>query len=245
MVSRQFIYLFISCIFFDAHAVLIERDWLTENDALLTYDTESGLEWLDVPVTSDMSYNDVSSEIINNSAYQGFSYASAQQITFFFNSGNLEDFYDATDAPEEILKIEKFLGYWGVCWYIGTGQRTEFITSETSGLAPGNYWSGRLVWFPPGTAAYTAKGETSVHENDSGFTFGSALVRKALPVNINGDLNKDGSSNVGDLKIMFNIILGNPVENNIEPGHADYYPPNNPDGIINMPDLILMLKNIF
>lgn len=227
-----------------AHAVLVERDWKAVGDALVTYDTATGLEWLDVPATSDMPYNDVITKINTLVEFNGFAFATKQQVITFFNSGNLLDYFDSTDAPEEVIKIETFLGYWGVGWYLGNGQRTEFLTSGTQGLPPGEHWSGRLVWFPPGTAAYTTELEGRNDNGDSGFTFGSALVRNALPVTIDGDLNEDGTSNAADLKIMIDVILDIPVDKSIEPGHGDYYPPNSPDGIINMSDLILMLNNM-
>lgn len=240
------VYILPVLIFFvtSSHAVLVERDWLTEGDALITYDTSTGLEWLDIPATSNIPYNDVIIRINTLIEYDGFTFATKQQVITFFNSGKLLEFFDGTDAPEEVIKIEKFLSYWGVGWYLGNGQRTEFLTNNIQGLPPGEHWSGRLLWLPPGTAAYTAELEGRNDNGDSGFTYGSALVRSALPVSIDGDLNEDGRSNAGDLKIMIDIILDKPVDKSIEPGHGDYYPPNDPDGIINMSDLILMLNYI-
>ncbi len=230
-----------------AHAVLVERDWLTAGDALLTYDTETGLEWLDVPATSSMSYNDVAAAISSGGSYQNFTFASKQQVTRFFMSAGLQSFFDSTEAPEEIIKIENFLNYWGVCWFIGTGsdppQRTEFITSNTAGLGPNQHHTGRLIWFAPGTAAYTT--EIDVREdNESNFVFGSALVRNATPVTIDGDVNEDGTFNLGDLQIIKNVILNETVNTNVEPAHADFYPAGAPDGIINTSDLILMYQQL-
>lgn len=230
----------LSCFVTSAHAVLVERDWITEGDSLITYDTKTGLEWLDIPATADMPYNVVLTELSSSVIFNGFTFATKAQVIKFFNSGHLLDFFDSSDAPEEVIKIESFLSYWGVSWYIGSGQRTEFLTENTQNLPPEEHWSGRLIWLPPGTAAYTTVLEGRNDNGDSGFTFGSALVRSAIVVNVDGDINEDGELNAGDLKIMFDIVLDKPVDRNIEPGHGDYYPPNNPDGIINMSDLILM-----
>jgi len=236
--------LILACYVMPVHAVLVDRDWAAEGDALITYDTKTGLEWLDVPATADMPYNDVISEINTLAIFSGFTYATKEQVIKFFNSGRLVEFFDSTNAPEEVTKIENFLSYWGVGWYLGNGQRTEFLTGNTQSLPLGEHWSGRLIWLPPGTAAYTAELEGRNDNGDSGFTFGSALVRNAIPVTLDGDLNEDGKSNAGDLKIMMDIILDMPVDRSIEPGHGDYYPPGNPDGIINMSDLILMLSDL-
>lgn len=224
-------------------AALVERDWLSAGDSLITYDTETGLEWLDVPVTSNMTYNDVLSITQTSPEFSGFSFASKQHVETFFNSAGLQTFFDSTEAPEEVVKVESFLSYWGVVWYIGDGQRTEFLTSNTEGLPEGQHWSGRLVWFPPSTAAYTTELDARIDSSDSGFSFGSALVRNAEHVTLDGDVNEDGVTDAGDYRILLDIVLGEPVDGRtMEPGHADYYPVGNPDGIIDISDLVLMRR---
>ena len=44
---------------FSLHAAVLERDWLTPGDGLLTYDTVTGREWLDLPVTLLSQYTDL------------------------------------------------------------------------------------------------------------------------------------------------------------------------------------------
>lgn len=227
-------------------SALVERDWLTAGDGLITYDTATGLEWLDVPATMDIPYNDVIVAINALPEFSGFVFASRQQVERFFNSGGLLNFFDGSNALDEVQKVEQFLGYWGVIWYLGNGQRTEFLTSNTQGLPAGQHWSGRLVWFPPGTAAYTAELNPRADNGDNGFPFGSALIRNALAVTIDGDINKDGNTDAGDYMIMRDIVLGKAVDGTtIEPGHGDFYPIDNPDGIIDMSDLIIMQHHMF
>ena len=242
---RSYLSLSLAIAVTSARSALIERDWIADGDGLITYDTATGLEWLDVPATANIPYSDVVATVNTSPEYAGFNFASKQQVETFFNSGNLQDLFDSGDAPDEVIKIEKFLSYWGVVWYVGTGQRTEFLTANTQGLPPGQHWSGRLVWFPPGTAAYAAQLDVRDDNGDDGFPFGSALVRDALPVTIDGDINEDGSTDAGDYRILLDIVLGMPVDGTtIEPGHGDYYPVNNPDGIIDISDLIIMRQNI-
>ena len=239
LLFQPFLFITFFGIFTTANAVLIERDWQTPGDALLTYDTVTGKEWLDVPATSDLSYNQVAALMAPGAIYESFAFATEQQVLSFFHSAGLLDFYDSTSAPQEVQKIKNFLTYWGVCWYIGTGQRTAFIHATPDGLPAGQHWEGRLVWFPPGTAAYMTR-LRGRDDNDSGYTFGMALVRNAQTVVVNGDINEDGQFNTGDLQIMRKIILNEAVERKIEPGHADFYPPGAPDGILNTSDLLLM-----
>ena len=70
-----------------ANAALVERDFLVTGDNLLTYDTESGLEWLDLEITRGMSYSEVESELVNGGSLEGFSIANAEQMTELYLNG--------------------------------------------------------------------------------------------------------------------------------------------------------------
>ena len=50
---------FLACVAPMAAAELQERDFLTSGDGLITYDTATGLEWLDLPQTVGLSYNQI------------------------------------------------------------------------------------------------------------------------------------------------------------------------------------------
>ena len=42
-----------------SNAALVERDLFSPGDGLVTFDSSSGLEWLDMSLTLELSYNDV------------------------------------------------------------------------------------------------------------------------------------------------------------------------------------------
>ena len=64
------IFLFVNLLFAsNCYCALVERDWLSVGDGLITYDTETGIEWLDVPVTISKSYNEVTVLINQNIDY--------------------------------------------------------------------------------------------------------------------------------------------------------------------------------
>jgi len=65
-----------------AQAVLVERDWLAPGDGLLTYDTETRLEWLDLTESQGFgSYDDMSALLAaGGGAYAGFRYAVRPEI---------------------------------------------------------------------------------------------------------------------------------------------------------------------
>ena len=79
-------------------AALIEQDWLVTGDELITYNTETRLEWLDVTVTQGMSYN----ETLNflslgiGDAYDGWLLAGSTDISQFWLSAGIEPFFDGT-----------------------------------------------------------------------------------------------------------------------------------------------------
>ncbi len=63
-----------------AHATLIEKDFLSAGDALLTFDTETELEWLDVTHTLNLSFSDVQSELGEGGQFDGWRYATGMEI---------------------------------------------------------------------------------------------------------------------------------------------------------------------
>ena len=65
------------------------RDWQSPGDGLLTFDTETGLEWLDWTVTTGISYDDMPADLLTSPEYLGFRYASLTDIETFFDNANL------------------------------------------------------------------------------------------------------------------------------------------------------------
>lgn len=46
----------------------------------ITYDTDTGLQWLDVTVTQGLSYDNVTAEMVVGGAYEGWRYATVQEF---------------------------------------------------------------------------------------------------------------------------------------------------------------------
>ena len=227
-----------------SHATLIARDWLTVNDAALTYDTATGLEWLDITVTAGFSYNEVSAELGTGGTYEGFEFASKQQVVdLFFAVGLPEEIPNVIEFWGSGAEIQTLLSFWGAIWNLGTGERSEFITSNTQSLVSGEHWAGRVFWLEAGDTGVATE-YLARDDNYKNFTIGSALVRPAVSMIIDGDVNDSVGVDVGDLSLIQQIVLNEPVMPNIDPGRADLYPPGAPDGIINLSDLILLRKMI-
>ena len=169
------------CFSTTTQAALIEADWVAANDTALTFDSATGLEWLDITTTAGLSYNEVAAELGAGGAYEGFSFASSQQVAGLFSAVGLGEIPNVLEFLGGGEEIQTLLGYWGVTWYLGTGERTEFLTSNTTGLLPGEHFTGRLFWLEVGdtgvTAEYLARADDYANP-----TIGSALVRTASPV---------------------------------------------------------------
>ncbi len=69
-------------------AAVITTDWQSAGDNLITQDTESGLEWLDLTETANMSYNFINGELGAGNMFSGFRYATnSEVVTLFVNFG--------------------------------------------------------------------------------------------------------------------------------------------------------------
>lgn len=71
---------------FSANAAIVSVDWQAAGDDLITRDTVSGIEWLDLTVTSNRSYNDISSKLGSGQEFDGWRYATLSEITDFFET---------------------------------------------------------------------------------------------------------------------------------------------------------------
>jgi hypothetical protein len=70
-----------------AQAALIESDLNTVGDGLITIDTAAGLEWLDVPATLGLSFDQANaSDFVT---LQGFRHATESEVLTFFDAAGL------------------------------------------------------------------------------------------------------------------------------------------------------------
>ena len=79
---------FMTVVAASADAALIERDLFTPGDHYLTWDTTTGLEWLDLTLTIGISYNDIAAGYGGYTTTHGFTFAAqADTTTLFANAG--------------------------------------------------------------------------------------------------------------------------------------------------------------
>ena len=72
-----------------ANAVLMSADFLSTGDGLLTVDSGTGLEWLDMTQTLNQSYNTLIAGYNGYTTTYGFRYATAAEVTTFFTNAGI------------------------------------------------------------------------------------------------------------------------------------------------------------
>ncbi|APD91959.1 hypothetical protein BM525_18935 (plasmid) [Alteromonas mediterranea] len=66
---------------FASHAELVSTDWKTEGDALATLDTETGIEWLDLSETDELSIDTVISMTSAGGEFEGWRLPTQSEVT--------------------------------------------------------------------------------------------------------------------------------------------------------------------
>ncbi len=69
-------------------AMLVSSDWKSTGDDLITRDSEAGLEWLDVTLTTLKDYNQIYPELGAGGIYEGFRYTTNLEFEELINHAN-------------------------------------------------------------------------------------------------------------------------------------------------------------
>lgn len=94
-------------------AIIVNVDWQSVNDNLITRDTSNGLDWLDLGVTANRSYDDISSQLGAGGEFSGWRYATRSEIISFFDSfGGDSQYYLGWTTQNNDL-FSNVAPYWG------------------------------------------------------------------------------------------------------------------------------------
>jgi hypothetical protein len=114
-----------------AHAAFISFSDSRFGIDSVTLDTNTGLQWLDVPLSQNRSYNDIAVQFGTGGDFEGFRYATPSEVTNLFNSFGL------VTGPANATHTQ-FLNLFGATTFQDTHP-------EVFGMALGNEivpWSG-------------------------------------------------------------------------------------------------------
>lgn len=120
----------------NASAAIVSVDWKTAGDNLITRDTSSGLEWLDLTQTANLSFNDVTAQLGVGDTFEGWSYATGAQVATFWDAfGGDNAHYDGWSTENNGL-FEIIAPFWGQ------------LACKNAGCADGEGWSHAILADP-------------------------------------------------------------------------------------------------
>ena len=94
-----------------SNAVLIEQDLSVTGDGLITFDDSTQLQWLDLSVTSNWSYNDVTAELSVGGLFEGWRYATVSEFRHLASEAGIyaptfpADYYGIADDVIALLTL--------------------------------------------------------------------------------------------------------------------------------------------
>ena len=139
----------LAVISFNVNASIISTDWRFAGDNLITQDTDSGLDWLDLTETTNMSRNDVIAQLGIGGALEGWRYAIHDEIVTFFDAfGGNSAYYNSGWTTQNNGLFDAIAPYWG----------DTYAAADNSGsYVPGDLGSEFLIGVRVGPGY--AKGE--------------------------------------------------------------------------------------
>jgi len=181
------IYLFsISGVLFShtANAALIDVDWYVPGDAALILDTSSGLQWLDLSVTSNQSYDFVNTQLQQGGAYEGFRYATQTEVLALWGQAGISntDFNWIENAEwQQVKNLADRFGTSTLFYSEGIATHALGLVEGGSPLSSNQRWVMELTYHPDGLQVRTSSENYILDTNFSSVHYSSYLVH-AVPL---------------------------------------------------------------
>jgi len=165
-----------------ANAAVISLDWQNSNDNLITRDTTSGLDWLDLSLTNGSSFNQTMTQMGTSGQFNGFRYATTNEVENLWANVGIDLTAGASNGStgsmqSGIMSMSTFLGnnvnlFDSVNYPYGAlGYATNSLTDLTLTRM------GAFYYTPDSGNYFEGTGDVIVGSSDiSGFS-GSYLVR--------------------------------------------------------------------
>jgi len=113
-----------------ANAAFLERDWKFAGDKLITLDTNTGLEWLDVAESTNYSFNYVNSQFGVGGDFEGFRYATTSEVKEFITNAGWPVFGSTIFSPEAYEPLSLVQSLVGVTQDLGYMRITTGATAD-------------------------------------------------------------------------------------------------------------------
>lgn len=155
------------------HAALIDQ-------GLITQDTRTGIEWLDLTETAGLTFNYVSAQLGAGGAFEGWRYATVDEVEGYFDSAGGNGIYDLFlgDPEQDPQVVSYLLGLWGTLGGDGLSIpiQSGFILDMASATAP-EHRSGLIALSDPSRGLMLSYQSLVVADDEGYPSYGHALVR--------------------------------------------------------------------
>ncbi len=142
--------IFLTLLSSPANAILMSRDFISGGDELLTFDSDTGLEWLDLSETLDQSYNSIIGGYGGYTTTYGFRYATNLEVIDLINNaggdnstgiGNLLDLLGCTtncsgNNPGAFGIVPESGGIVEYSWFLLSGSNSDVFVPGSDGSLP-------------------------------------------------------------------------------------------------------------
>ncbi|MEM8945294.1 MAG: hypothetical protein AAGD11_08935 [Planctomycetota bacterium] len=164
-----------------ASAILVSQDDPTHGPDSITRDTDTGLDWLDLTLTTDRSYNDVMSNFTIGGDFAGFRFATGPELsTLFYTSAGITPGFQTPREPAA-ENLQDLIGI--TIAQFGRERTIGFF--DTTGLVRADLnWSEIHVSIGSGSNSWSRADVGNAAEpnlNSASPNIGSYLVRAAVP----------------------------------------------------------------
>jgi len=157
-----------------AHATLIEQDLNAAGDKLITLDTVTGFEWLDVTATLNLSYNQA--ELTGFVTAQGFRHANITEVVALYTNAGVTNF-SSSYAASNFSGVQELLAKLG-CTSCGSHQPYQWGLADLSSPSPTLAQSSFILSNVPGATALAYMGfSPPSKEHWYGPSVGNYLIR--------------------------------------------------------------------
>jgi hypothetical protein len=103
-----------------AQAALISQDLVAPGDGLITLDTATGKQWLDLTLTDGQSYDAVTAGFGGYTTTKGFSFANTNQVATLYTDAGIPNITNSI-IPADVPGVSLLLSLMGCTNYCATG----------------------------------------------------------------------------------------------------------------------------
>lgn len=160
-------------------AELQTADLYETGDALLTLDTSTDIEWLDLVVTDNYSFDEISALLAPGQPLEGFRYAVGSDLDVLQQSAGLPSGIDIFMTIHSVVeKANALIGLLGITDESSTTWTSIGLTGEDSSVAE---WKSLRLILVAKSGSYFRITQGGVSAHDPAYFIGSFLIRNRPP----------------------------------------------------------------